>query len=86
MLTILRSAPQQHLPEPEHGIVVAIVLCVLTSVTRMERGHLLYRGWILSVMAPIGKAFLCDCGVFLGLLQEHRKQSYKVGILKSNED
>ena len=32
-------------------------------------------------MAPIGKAFLCDCGVFLGLLQEHRKQSYKVGIL-----
>ena len=34
VLTILRPSPQQHLPEPKHGVVVAVVLCVLTHAVK----------------------------------------------------
>ena len=52
VLTILRPSLQQHLPEPKHGVVAAVVLWVLThevklqtsaaSVARADRGHLHY--------------------------------------------
>ena len=34
VLTILRPSLQQHLPEPKHGVVVAVVLCVLTHAVK----------------------------------------------------
>ena len=63
VLTILRPSPQQHLPEPKHGVVAAVVLCVLThevkcGVARADRGHLHYTEagyWILSAMTPMKK-------------------------------
>ena len=34
VLTILRPSPQQHLPKPKHGVVAAVVLCVLTHAVK----------------------------------------------------
>ena len=59
VLTILRPSLQQHLPEPKHGVVAAVVLCVLTHAVKCGKGRQrtppLHRGWILSAMTPMKK-------------------------------